>query len=144
MKCFNCGKQMKKVRDGHGVILDMCPSCHSMWFDRGEFSIYFDLVKAKARQVSNNLDGLLAFEKKIEAATVSEIPDDPGVCKACGLGKLIQISHTDTHAALLKCTNCRGIGMKKESEAVIRKYTERSKFQIFCDRLRKLFGLKNK
>ncbi len=35
MRCPRCGEQLEE-KTSSGVTLDECPSCHGLWFDKGE------------------------------------------------------------------------------------------------------------
>ena len=35
MRCPRCGERLKE-KTSSGVTLDECPSCHGLWFDKGE------------------------------------------------------------------------------------------------------------
>lgn len=38
MKCPKCGNNMEEV-DHLGILVDRCPTCHGLFFDRGELDL---------------------------------------------------------------------------------------------------------
>ncbi len=48
-KCPICNVEMKKI-ERHEVILDRCPNCLGLWFDKGELDKLVEFRKAQHKE----------------------------------------------------------------------------------------------
>jgi uncharacterized protein len=57
MKCPKCGTNLME-REFHHVVVDVCPSCKGMWFDRGELEMLGYVPYAELRRFYGGLFGI--------------------------------------------------------------------------------------
>jgi hypothetical protein len=90
-KCTNTG--LKSVFSEEGFPLDFCPSCHGIWFDKGEAARHFSLEKDIP-----NLEAALKTARKTGLK-----------CTRCN-GELEEMKFQEQMDLLIdRCSSCAGI-----------------------------------
>ncbi len=60
MECLNCKIELHEQFE-HGITIDVCPSCKSIWFDRGELEV---LKHQPDQDLLSKLDQSAEFKQK--------------------------------------------------------------------------------
>lgn len=96
MRCPACAEYLKFV-EYHGLILDKCPQCGGMWFDKGELRPFIKILANKPKLT------------KPRHHTTNKTQDSLRTCPRCD--KLMDqfMYANDSNIMMDRCSVCKGI-----------------------------------
>ena len=108
MKCPKCRDELEERSGGeYGFeVLDVCPSCHGAWFDRGELDALDDSVLTNVEALTFN---------------PANIGDARYACPRCG-GDMDPVTpEGDPHLVVDRCPRCEGFWLDPGELDALRK-----------------------
>ena len=94
MECLDCKIELNE-QYAHGITIDMCPSCKSIWFDPGELEV---LKHHPDQELLSKLDQSAEFKQKSEIVAP---------CPRCNT-KTLNMGKVRGYEAG-RCSSCHGV-----------------------------------
>ncbi len=104
MRCPVCGQALLQ-KESHGVVVDYCAPCGSIWFDKGELADFTHHILSR----SDIKPQKIKLYHRREVKTRYDIDETVRKCPKCDLGmKKINYAY-DSNVFVDRCENCGGI-----------------------------------
>jgi membrane associated rhomboid family serine protease/Zn-finger nucleic acid-binding protein len=118
MKCPGCDSALEQ-KTYHEIVVDACPACRGIWFDRSELVEFIHLFLEDHQDLSNST---IQLSKTI---TSTELLDEPSrCCPRCG-APLKKINYAyDSNIIVDKCTACDGMWVDRAEVKQLAVYTK--------------------
>ena len=104
MKCPVCSIRLREWKVPKAV-LDVCPQCRGIWFDRGEFVAF---VKDLSESDDVQSEEVRLFEKRV-VEHPEDLQEPERCCPRCGQGMRKFNYAYDSNVFLDRCRECEGI-----------------------------------
>ena len=103
MNCPACHSALAKKRYRE-IVLDVCPKCRGVWFDRRELSDFIDLYLQDHEDLP---DSTIQLNKSVTSVAAVHEPRRP--CPSCE-EQLIKVNYAyDSNIIVDKCLSCNGV-----------------------------------